>query len=442
MTKKATSSFVCQQCGYESVRWFGKCPECDNWNSAVETVVDPKRVGKSSGKVASNKRSLVSLDSVSSKLVGRTRTKISELDRVLGGGLVSGQVVLIAGEPGIGKSTLLLQVADSVVSDKDSGVVIYASGEESSSQIKVRSDRLGINGKNILLLETTDIDEIIEERQNPKLLIVDSIQTMQTGDLLGMAGSVGQVRECAYRIVRFAKSSGTPVFIVGHVTKDGSVAGPNVLMHIVDTVLWFEGDRGKIYRFLRSVKNRFGSTEEVGIFSMEEKGLKPIDVPEKIFLTDFEEGSVGTVITSVLQGNRPLLVEIQSLVVPTKLMMPKRVVQGIDQKRFELMLAILTRRVGFPLYEYDVFVNVAGGMSIKNDPSADLAVCLSIASSFLDKAISSKTVAIGEVDLLGDIRQVVAMERRIKEARRLGFKQIISPPAYNNLRKTIDALLR
>ena len=472
---------MCQQCNYSSPRWFGKCPECGEWNTAVETVTNTgtrqKALGKRKNK--SNVESL-SLSSITSMQTARISTKISELDRVLGGGLVPGQVVLIAGEPGIGKSTLLLQVANELGTSQQAlgtsnksenkksnayslmpnASVLYVSGEESPVQIKIRADRLGIKGEGIQLLETTDIDEVVgvssemlvvrntKENNIPhptshiSLLIVDSIQTMQTSDLSGMAGSVGQVRECAYRLVRFAKENNVPVFIVGHVTKQGSVAGPSVLMHIVDTVLWFEGDKDKTFRFLRSVKNRFGSTDEVGVFSMEEKGLESVGNPEKIFLAENKAGVTGTVVASVMQGSRPLLVEIQSLIVPTKLAIPRRVAQGIDPRRFELLLAVLTRRAGLPLYDNDCFVNVAGGISIKGDPSADLAICLSVASAFLDKPMKAGNVAIGEVGLLGDIRQVVAQEKRVKEAGRLGYKNVITNKEVKYLREAIKKYLR
>jgi DNA repair protein RadA/Sms len=443
---KTLSKFVCQQCGHEETKWFGKCPDCGTWNSAVETLL--RQGSGRAGFGSKEKRSPssvkpVSLSSITTKSTARISTKISELDRVLGGGLVPGQVVLIAGEPGIGKSTILIQVADELAKGKEASV-LYVSGEESVRQIKVRADRLKIKNNKINLLEETDIDSIIEQTKVNKVsfLIIDSIQTMNTSDLTGMAGSVGQVRECSYRLVRFAKENNIPVFIVGHVTKQGSVAGPSVLMHIVDTVLWFEGDKSLTYRFLRAVKNRFGATDEVGVFSMEDRGLLSLDNPEKIFLADTKSGLTGTVVASVMQGSRPLLIEVQSLVVPTKLPIPRRVAQGVDQKRFELLLAVLTRRAGLPSYEYDCFVNVAGGISIKGDPSADLAICLSVASSFLDKPLKTGSVAIGEVGLLGDIRQVVAQEKRIREARRLGYRNIISSDATKYLREAIKQYLR
>ena len=489
MMVKSHSQFICQQCGYSQVGWSGKCPECGSWNSLVETIAQrsSNKEQRKSGKTAEP----ISLASVSSKATSRISTKITELDRVLGGGLVPGQVTLIAGEPGIGKSTLLLQVADMLskehdgssklgdeVGSKKSEVrtsnfnlrssVFYVSGEESVSQIKIRADRLGVKSKSIQLLEETDIDAVIEEvsqvPQVPKVpreekqkkvrdtfdtfdthgtfLIVDSIQTMTTSDLSGMAGSVGQVRECAYRLVRFAKENNIPVFLVGHVTKQGSVAGPAVLMHIVDTVLWFEGDKTLTTRMLRAVKNRFGPTDEVVIFEMEEKGLISVDDPEKLFLTAYKKATPGSALTSILQGTRPLLTEIQSLVVPTKMAFPKRIAQGIDIRRFELLLAVLQRRSSLPLYEFDCFVNVAGGISVKNDPSADLAVCLSVASAYFDKPLPKGSIAIGEVGLLGDVREVVAQEKRVKEARRLGYRTIISSKEIRYLGEAIRKYLR
>ena len=358
--------------------------------------------------------------------------------------MVYGQVILIAGEPGIGKSTLLLQLADKI------GSVLYVSGEESVSQIKVRADRLGIKNKDIKLIEDTDIDSILNttyslQKDSLKGIVIDSIQTMYTSDLSGMAGSVGQVRECAFRLVRYAKESNIPIFIVGHVTKQGSVAGPSVLMHIVDTVLWFEGDKSLILRLLRAVKNRFGPTDEVGVFSMEDKGLIPLSDPEKMFITSNKDsitGAVsGNVVTCILEGTRPLLVEVQALVVPTKMPYPKRVAQGIDSKRFEILLAILQRRANLPLWEYDCFINIAGGISIKNDPSADLAVCFAIASAFYDKAISVKCLALGEVGLLGDIRNVTSQDKRIKEARRLGYTDTVTSKEVRYLSEAIRKYL-
>ncbi len=419
------SKYVCQQCGYESTGWLGKCPNCGTWNSLVETVVETQ-VQNSKSKVKSfgtkAGSTSVKLSEIKQTTTKRISTKISELDRVLGGGLVPGQVVLIAGEPGIGKSTLLTQLANNL------GDVLYVCGEESATQVKVRADRLGVKKSNIELLENTDVDSVIEVIENPAAVIVDSIQTMTTGNLTGMAGSVGQVRECAFRLLKVVKEKNIPLFLVGHVTKEGTVAGPAVLAHIVDTVLWFEGDKTLTTRILRAVKNRFGPTDEVGVFEMEDKGLIPVANIDKAFLEKNKNVS-GSVVTSIMQGTRPLLVEIQALVVPTKLAIPRRIAQGIDSRRLELLLAVLTRRCGLPLYDFDVFVNVAGGLRV-TEPASDLAVALAIASAYFDKPVSVKTIAIGEVGLLGEIREVVAQEKRVKEARRLGFSFAITSKEF------------
>ncbi len=442
---KTRSQYVCQQCGFSQVGWAGKCPNCGSWGSLVETVVSGKRREvKGKSEVASKP---ISLTSVPLKATSRISTKISELDRVLGGGLVPGQVTLIAGEPGIGKSTILLQLASNLSDSKSK--VLYVSGEESAGQIAIRAQRLGIKNRFLKFLEETNTDSIVESTDEImaggevlKAIIIDSIQTMATMDLSGMAGSVGQVRESAFRFVRFAKQKNVPVFLVGHVTKEGTVAGPAVLMHMVDTVLWFEGDKSLTLRMLRAVKNRFGPTDEVGIFTMEDKGLISQDAPEKIFLTSEKKNVPGSVTTSILEGTRPLLVEIQSLVVPSKLPFPKRIAQGMDPKRLELMLAVLIRRAGLPLYEYDCFVNITGGISVKNDPSADLATCMSIASGFFDKPITQKAVVVGEVGLLGDIREVTAQDKRVREARRLGYSLAITSKEVKYLQEAIKKYLR
>jgi DNA repair protein RadA/Sms len=405
---------------------LGKCPECGTWNSLVETVISTGKgqevKGKRKSGTSSNKP--IKLSEIKQTATKRILTKISELDRVLGGGLVPGQVVLIAGEPGIGKSTLLTQISETL------GTVLYVCGEESALQVKVRADRLGIKKSNINLLEETDADSVIETIDTFKGgslqgIIIDSIQTMTTSDLSGMAGSVGQVRECAFRLLRTAKEHNIPLFLVGHVTKEGTVAGPAVLAHIVDTVLWFEGDKTLTTRVLRAVKNRFGPTDEVGVFDMEDKGLIPVADLTKAFLERGKKDVAGSIATSVMQGTRPILVEIQALVVPTKLMIPRRVAQGVDVRRLEMLLAVLTRRCGLPLYESDVFVNVAGGLKV-TEPAADLAISLAIASAYFDKPLSGNVIAVGEVGLLGEIREVVAQEKRMKEARRMGFTNPLS----------------
>lgn len=417
----------------------------------METVVSTAKSGKRGVSRERQNIKTIKLSEIKTSKTARISTKISELDRVLGGGLVPGQVVLVAGEPGIGKSTLLLQVSDKLAV-KTSGHqdVLYVCGEESASQIKVRAERLGIGSTlrdkktEINLLEDTNVDnviEIISSLDNPAAIIVDSIQTMYTSDLSGMAGSVGQVRECAARLLRIAKEEGTPLFLVGHVTKEGTVAGPAVLAHIVDTVLWFEGDKTLTLRVLRAVKNRFGPTDEVGIFDMQDKGLISVTDSEKLFLEKSKKQVPGSVVTSILQGTRPMLVEIQALVVPTKMAFAKRVAQGIDSRRLELLLAVLIRRCGLPLYDFDVFVNCAGGMKI-TEPGADLAIILAIASAYFDKPISNKVMALGEVGLLGEIREVMAQEKRMKEARRLGFTQIVSSREARFAGEVIKKLLK
>ena len=404
----------------------------------IETVIrDTSKRGRKSRAGRKGKKP-VSLASIPSKKVFRASTKLAELDRVLGGGLVPGQVVLLAGEPGIGKSTILLQLAGKL------GNTLYISGEESGQQLKLRADRLGIKKKTIQIMEETDVDVVIDQiNDSTKLscLVVDSIQTMTTSDLSGLAGSVGQVRESAFRLLSAAKRQNIPLFLVGHVTKEGTVAGPAVLAHIVDTVLWFEGDKSLTLRLLRAVKNRFGPTDEVGIFSMENKGLTSVTNAEKIFLTRGRKNVAGSVTSSVMQGSRPIMVEIQSLIVPSKLAFPRRIAQGIDPKRLELLIAVLSRRCGLPLYEYDCFVNVAGGI-VARDPAVDLAICLSIASSFFDKPLARGSVAIGEVGLLGEIRQVIAEEKRIKETKRLGFNLPITQKQVKYLSQAIKKYVK
>lgn len=432
---KSTSTYVCQQCGYESAKWLGKCPNCGEWNSFVETA----RItgsGKSSARSNSSSSSTLTptkLSSVETKKLNRISTKISELDRVFGGGLVPGQVVLLAGEPGIGKSTILLQVAEKL------GDVLYVSGEESQAQIKLRASRLGIKEQNILLLDATDIDAITatvsalaDQNTAPGLLIIDSIQTMFTSDLSGMAGSVGQVRESASRLVRLAKRYHISIIIVGQVTKEGSVAGPAALMHIVDTVLWFEGEKTTFLRLIRAVKNRFGPTDEIGIFQMEQKGLVSIENTAEMFVTKQDKPVSGSAVACIMEGTRPLLVEIQSLVVPTRLAIPRRVAQGVDTRRLELIQAVLTRRAGLNVSESDIFVKVVGGIQIK-EPGADLAIALSVASAFTDKPLPRGLAAVGEVGLLGEIRSVMGESERAKYAKRQGFDTVISSRTNDNL---------
>ncbi len=433
---KARSSYVCQQCGYSQVGWSGKCPNCGAWSSMVETLL---REDASEGRTAKTINPVL-LSSVNSKKLNRVSTKLPELDRVLGGGLVPGQVILLSGEPGIGKSTILLQVCDNLKN------CLYASSEESVNQIKIRADRLKIKNKNISILEESNIDSILSAvSDNPEnkttLLVIDSIQTVSTSDLSGMAGSVGQVRESTYRIVRMAKKTGIPTFIVGHITKEGNVAGPATLAHLVDTVLWFEGDKNLATRMIRAYKNRYGATDEVGIFEMKENGLESVTNLSHMFL-DLESKRVsGTSLSVLMEGTRPIIVEIQSLIVPTKLMYPRRVVQGIEARRIDVILAVLERRCGIPIQNFDVFVNVVGGINIK-EPGAGLAIAICLASSYFDKALPSGFVCFGEIGLLGEIRGVFSEAKREKEAKRLGYKMIASGKSFSYVSEVIKRFLR
>lgn len=443
MVKRLTK-FVCQQCGYESTGWLGKCPNCGSWNSLVETIQKTEDRRQKTAKRPESVRP-VKLGEVEKKKFERVSTGIDELDRVLGEGLVPGQVVLVAGEPGIGKSTLLLQAAEKVTvnskSEQGQDKVLYVSGEESVEQIALRAERLGISsslstslrkGKTteIYLLSETDIDNVLgvlSDLDALSLIIIDSIQTMTTGDLAGVSGSVGQVRECAARIIRAAKDLQVPAFIVGHVTKEGTIAGPRVLEHLVDTVLWFEGSRSEALRIIRTVKNRFGPTDETGVFEMKENGLFSAQNPSLLFLAENKEGKIsGSVVTCLIEGTRPILVEVQALVVPSQLTMPRRVASGVDFAKLQLLVAVLTRRLGLPLGTHDVFVNIAGGIRVE-EPAVDLAIALAIISAYKDKPIDPKAVVFGEVGLLGEIRPVKFMEKRAKESERLGFSRVAGP---------------
>jgi len=454
---KTHTKFICQQCGYENTEWMGKCPNCGTWNSLVETLVAGKSErarGRESERGQGVKlQTLAEIEKISDK---RISTKIGEFDRVLGGGIVLGSVTLLAGDPGIGKSTLLLQAASSVPN------VIYISGEESPAQIKIRAERLGVKNKDLRFMNETDVDQIISTLEDwmsrgsesvssnalinqssnipASLVVIDSIQTLYTSDLTGTAGSVGQVRECTLRLLNLAKSKGISMFIVGHVTKEGAIAGPMVLAHLVDTVLFFEGEKYQSLRLLRAIKNRFGPTDEVGVFEMVESGLAEVLNPSKIFLGEQLKNVSGSVTTCLMEGTRPLMVEIQALVANSQLPIPRRVGQGIDYNRLQLLVAVLSRRAGLSLGNSDVFVNVAGGIKV-TEPGADLAICLAIASAALDKPLANNICAIGEIGLLGEIRSVGGLEKRIKEAKRMGFVQVVSAKEHKVLRTVIKELL-
>jgi DNA repair protein RadA/Sms len=431
---KVRSQFVCQQCGYGQSQWAGKCPQCDQWNTLVETVVSSTLSPISH----ISPTTPISLQDIKVDETKRQTTGESELDSVLGGGLVGGMVVLVAGEPGIGKSTLLLQVA---LKSKN---VLYVCGEESASQVALRAQRLkGAKSSTpgVELLESNDVDDVVNKinELKPDLVIVDSIQSMTTGDLTGGAGAVGQVRECSYRLSVVSKQLGMPIFIVGQVTKDGNIAGPRVLEHLVDTVLWFEGDRSSNLRIVRAIKNRFGATDEVGVFEMLENGLIGISDPSKILLAERLAKVPGSVVSVILEGKRPLLVEIQALTTPTSLTIPRRVSTGVDASRLQMLVAVLTRRAGLHLGDQDVFVNVTGGIKLA-DRGVDLAICLAIASSFLNKPMPADIAAVGEVGLLGEVRKVANLEKRIKEAKKLGYR-VASAESGKSVSSAISKLL-
>lgn len=422
---KEKSRFVCQHCGYESAKWLGKCSECNSWNSFVEE----KAVTAKSQKYTfeAGKASKVSaITDIENKEEDRYSTGIKELDKVLGGGLVVGSLVLIGGEPGIGKSTLVLQMCEEL--SKKYGSVLYISGEESTSQIKMRANRLKATSKNIFLVSETNIKAIEKHIYETKarVVIVDSIQTMFNEDIPSAPGSVSQVRENAAKLMYISKGSGVSIFLVGHVTKEGAIAGPRVLEHLVDTVLYFEGDKNHNFRILRSYKNRFGPANEIAVFEMSESGLKEVENPSALFLAERSPDSSGSVIIAAMEGTRPFLVEIQALVSPSYFGMPQRRASGLDYNRFTLLAAVLEKRGGFNLGNQDIFVNVAGGVSV-DEPAADLGVVVAIASSIRDVATDPKTVCFGEVGLGGEIRAVSQVVERIKEASRLGFSRCIIP---------------
>lgn len=422
--KKSKTSFFCQHCGYMSPKWLGKCPSCNGWNCFAEELV----VQTDSGSRAEMKfdGKPLPIEDIPAQEGQRTLTGIAEIDRVLGGGIVSGSAILIGGEPGIGKSTLMLQVMKNLA--ENGHKVLYVSGEESAHQIKLRSNRIGATTKNLLLLVEVSLERILEQikKVEPAIVVIDSIQTVYSGDLMSAPGSVGQVREASSRLILFSKKNGIPVFLVGHVTKDGSIAGPKVLEHMVDTVLYFEGDSGHAYRIIRSIKNRFGPTNEIGVFEMQDKGLKEVPNPSAFFLEQRPQNVPGSVVVPSLEGTRPILVEIQALVSATNLGMPRRTAIGVDHNRVSLLVAVLDKICGMHLGGSDIFINVAGGIRVE-EPAVDLGVVAAMASSFLDRPVDSRTVILGEVGLTGEVRAVSQIEVRVKEAARLGFSRCVVP---------------
>lgn len=423
---QAKSTYVCQSCGYRSPRWLGRCSDCGAWNSLVEERLPVQRPAKGRRATDSDESAIVALAEVNTAATPRLRTGIDEFDRVLGGGLVPGSVVLIGGDPGIGKSTLVLQ-ALAALGSAERGA-LYVSGEESREQIKMRAERLGLSDRPVYLLAATDVEAIVEQAGNarPAVLAVDSIQTMWAAELESAPGNVSQVRECAARFVRFAKETYVPTLLVGHVTKEGAFAGPRVLEHMVDTVLYFEGDRSHAFRILRSVKNRFGSTNEIGVFEMTERGLQPVGNPSAHFLAERPRGAAGSVVTACIEGTRPVLIEVQALVSPSVLANPRRTTLGFDPNRASMLVAVLEKKLGVQLFGQDVFLNAAGGMRL-NEPAADLAVAAALGSSFLDRPLDPDIVVFGEVGLAGEVRGVQHAALRVQEASRLGLRRCLMP---------------
>jgi len=430
---KQKSVFVCSSCGYECARWLGKCPSCQEWNTLQEELVQPEET-KSKAPMLYKNTAATRLAEVSIQDFVRFPTGIGELDRVLGGGVVPASVILCGGDPGIGKSTLLLQAADFVAKTRK---VLYISAEESAQQVKLRAARLGCSMDQLFILAETDLDEICHHIQQlaPDMVVVDSIQTVYLSALSSAPGSVSQVRECASRLMRLAKEQGCAIFLIGHVTKEGSLAGPKVLEHIVDTVLYFEGERNNIYRLLRAIKNRFGSTNEIGIFEMRETGMMQVLNPSELLLSQRSEAVSGTAVLCSMEGSRPVLAEVQALISTSGFGNPRRMSSGTDYNRLVMLLAVLEKRLGYGLYNQDVYVNIAGGLHI-DEPAMDLALLAAVASSYRNIPVPADTVLMGEVGLTGELRAIGHCQRRVDECAKLGFSKIILPKAN---RKTVKA---
>ena len=437
MAKAKKSIYFCQNCGHEESKWLGQCPMCREWNTFVE-----EKVTVSKGTAAKNtvrEAEVVTLSSVSTDQEDRMQTEIEELDRVLGGGVVPGSLVLVGGDPGIGKSTLLLQVCKRL---SDQGrKVLYISGEESLKQIKLRANRMGTFSEHLLLLCETNLETIrqVIEREHPAVAVIDSIQTMYSEEVTAAPGSVSQVREATNTLMQIAKGLNITIFIVGHVTKEGTVAGPRVLEHMVDTVLYFEGDRHASYRILRGVKNRFGSTNEIGVFEMRETGLEEVPNPSEYMLNGRPEDASGSVVACSMEGTRPILMEIQALVCRSNFGMPRRTAAGTDYNRVNLLMAVLEKRVGLPLSNYDAYINIAGGIRM-NEPAIDLGIVMAIVSSYKNQSISPGTIVFGEVGLSGEVRAVSMPEQRVAEARKLGFKTCIMPQVSKDMLKKVEGI--
>ena len=427
MLKKPKTQFFCQNCGHQSSKWLGKCPSCQQWHQFVEEEIRSGETALRPGLQLSEMPQPI--DTIAADEKDRVTTGIAELDRVLGGGIVGGSAVLVGGDPGIGKSTLLLQMLQRLA--ERGAKVLYISGEESAKQIKLRGRRIGAASPNLLILVEIDLESMARhiESIRPQAVVVDSIQTVYSAALSSAPGSVGQVREASERLILLSKKTGIPVFLVGHVTKDGSIAGPKVLEHMVDTVLYFEGDSGHAYRIIRGIKNRFGPTNEIGVFEMRDDGLQEVSNPSAFFLSERPKGSAGSVVVPSMEGTRPILVEIQSLASPTSFGMPRRTAIGVDHNRVSLLVAVLDKICGLHLSNHDIFINVAGGVRV-DEPAIDLGIVSSMASSFLDRPVDAKTVVFGEVGLTGEVRGISQMDIRVREAARMGFTRCILPRTH------------
>lgn len=439
---KAKSVFFCQNCGAESSKWMGRCSQCGEWNTLVEEIIKETKHSRTPSRGVGNQTTKpTALPDIEISSIARVSTTFGEIDRVLGGGIVPGALMLLGGDPGIGKSTLLLQVSQKVADTV--GTVLYASGEESQLQLKLRAERLHINSERLQVIADTDLDHILEQADamTPSLLVIDSIQTMYTGDIDAAPGSVSQVRECTSRLLRFCKERNIPTVIIGHVTKEGNIAGPRMLEHMVDVVLYFEGERSYQFRILRSIKNRFGSTSETGIFAMVEEGLQELSNPSASLLAERSDEESGSAVMIYLEGVRPILVEVQSLVVTTAFGMPRRTAIGYDLNRLIVLLAVLEKRCGFTLGNKDVYVNVIGGLKV-NEPACDLSMAVAIVSNLKNRIVPTDMVILGEVGLTGNVRSIPRIEQRINEAKKLGFKKFIIPEGNYKQIKDNDSSIK
>ncbi len=425
---KSTTKYVCQECGYEAAKWMGRCTDCGAWNSMVETVIAPRASGAGSAGGTLSTVAPIPVSDVSALAEERRATGSPELDRTLGGGLVPGSLILLGGEPGIGKSSLMLSVAGNIAAA--GAETLYVCAEESPQQVKMRAERLGALQPKLYLLPATEIEAVVEqiERMRPALVVVDSIQTVATSLIASAPGSVSQVRDCAMQLMRVAKRTHTPICLIGHVTKEGSVAGPRTLEHMVDAVLYLEGERFHTYRLLRGVKNRFGATHEVGVFEMRGEGMVDVTNPSGLFLAERRSDATGSAVVVSMEGTRPLLVETQALVTTTVFGAPRQTATGVDRSRLQMLLAVLTKRVGLALSTQDVFVNVVGGFEL-TEPAVDLGIALAIASNFVERRVAADMVALGEVGLGGELRAVPRLAQRVREAAKLGFRRVVAPPS-------------